>query len=98
MFGCVQAPSIKLATNTPLFQKMAADMDRELLPRLRTLIDKLAAVIAATDGEARAVFTDLRDRVRAYLHWVTSLRNVCAWCECVYGYLDSSDPVAKGAC
>jgi hypothetical protein len=78
--------------------KMAADMDRELLPRLRGLIDTLATEIAKTDGEARVVFTDLRDRVRAYMHWVTSLRNVCAWCECVYGYLDSSDPATKGAC
>ena len=33
------------------------------------------------------MFTDLRDRVCAYLYWVTSLRSVCAWCEHVYGYL-----------
>jgi hypothetical protein len=79
--------------------KMAADMDRELLPRLRALIDKLASVIAATDGETRSVFTDLRDRARAYLHWVTSLRSVCAWCECVYGYLESTaDAATKAAC
>lgn len=78
--------------------KMAADMDRELLPRLRTLIDRLAKTIAAADGEARAVFTDLRDRVRAYLHWATSLRNVCAWCESVYGYLDAADAGVKAAC
>ncbi len=78
--------------------KMAADMDRELLPRLRALIDRLATTIASTDGEARKVFTDLRDRVRAYLHWVTSLRNVCAWCECVYGYLAATDAAGKSAC
>ena len=78
--------------------KMAADMDRELLPRLRALVDKLAAELATTDGATRDVFADLRDRVRAYLHWVTSLRNVCAWCECVYGYLASTAPADKSAC
>ncbi|MDP3071065.1 MAG: hypothetical protein Q8N18_12295 [Opitutaceae bacterium] len=81
--------------------KMAADMDRELLPRLRALIDRLAAIIAAAPAgsEARAVFSDLRDRTRAYLHWVTTLRNVCAWCECVHGYLDpKADAATKDAC
>ena len=78
--------------------KMAADMDRELLPRVCTLISKLVVAIGETEGEVRAVFTDLRDRARAYLHWATSLRNVCAWCECVYGYLESNDPAVKAAC
>ena len=81
--------------------KMAADMDRELLPRLRALINQLATHIAAAsaDSPARNVFADLRDRARAYLHWVTTLRNVCAWCECVYGWLDSASAVAtKSAC
>jgi hypothetical protein len=77
--------------------KMAADMDREVLARLRPLIAGLDSQLAGLDGEPLAVFTDLRDRVRAYLHWVTSLRNVCAWCECVYGYLDSTDEAAKAA-
>jgi hypothetical protein len=81
--------------------KMAADMDRELLPRLRALIERLATVIASApaDFQSRTVFTDLRDRARAYLHWVTTLRNVCAWCECVYGYLDpASNAATKVAC
>ena len=78
--------------------KMAADMDRELLPRLRALVDRLATTITSADGEARNVFTDLRDRVRAYQAWATSLRNVCAWCECVYGYLAATDPAEKSAC
>jgi hypothetical protein len=72
-------------------------MDREVLPRGRALVDRLAKLVAATDGETRAVFTDLRDRARAYLHWVTSLRSMCAWCESVYGYLESSDAAAKAA-
>jgi hypothetical protein len=62
---------------------MAADMDRELLPRLHTLIAKLAHL-----APTHAAFRDLHDRVRGYLHWSTTLRNVCAWCEHVYSYLD----------
>ena len=80
--------------------KMAGDMDRELLPRVRALAEKLAQLVAQT-GEgtpARAVFTDLHDRVRAYLHWSTTLRNVCAWCENVYGYLESKDPAVRSTC
>ncbi|MBL9202453.1 MAG: hypothetical protein JNL39_18225, partial [Opitutaceae bacterium] len=81
--------------------KMAADMDREVIGRLRPLLDRLADTLAAlpADAPARAVFSDLRDRARAYLHWVTTLRNVCAWCECVYGYLDpAADAATKAAC
>ena len=84
--------------------KMAADMDRELLPRVRALVASLDRRIAAlpaaagADSPARAVFVDLRDRVRGYLHWATSLRNVCAWCECVYGWLAATDAATKSAC
>jgi hypothetical protein len=74
--------------------KMAADMDRELLPRLRALVEKLAR-----RAPWHAAFRDLHDRVRAYLHWSTTLRNVCAWCENVYGYLDpAAAAAAKAAC
>ncbi len=80
--------------------KMAADMDRELLPRVRAVLALIEAhLTTATAGTIRSVFIDLRDRVRAYLHWSTTLRNVCAWCENVYGYLDSaSDAATKAAC
>lgn len=79
--------------------KMAADMDRELLPRGRTLVAKLAALVKSTAGDrkANAVFVDLHDRVRAYLHWATTLRNVCAWCEHVYTWLDAKTAKAKTA-
>jgi len=74
--------------------KMAADMDRELLPRLRALVEKLGGLTPH-----HAVFVDLHDRVRAYLHWTTTLRNVCAWCENVYGWLDpAADAATKAAC
>jgi hypothetical protein len=79
--------------------KMAADMDAHVLAKLRPLITSLEARIAAAEDPAKTVFTDLRDRVRAYLHWVTTLRNVCAWCEHVYGYLaeDATD-ASRAAC
>jgi hypothetical protein len=74
--------------------KMAADMDSELLPRLHALREKLASL-----APQHAAFTDLHDRVRAYLHWTTSLRNVCAWCEYVYGYLaPTADAATKTLC
>lgn len=78
--------------------KMAGDMDREVLPRLLALLQELADAIARTRGDARLVFIDLHDRVRAYRHWVTSLRNVCAWCDCVYGYLGTSDAATRKDC
>jgi hypothetical protein len=82
--------------------KMAADMDRELLPRVRALVSSLDSTLAGTRSlEAEKVFIDLRDRVRGYLHWATSLRNVCAWCEQVYGYLTAKgndDTAAQKAC
>ncbi len=78
--------------------KMASDMDTHVIARLQKLIASLQKTIDAANGDAKTVFTDLRDRVRAYRHWVTSLRNVCAWCECVYGYLDAPDQATKDAC
>jgi hypothetical protein len=78
--------------------KMAADMDREVIARLRPLIAKVDALVKGPSGEAEKVFADLRDRIRAYLHWVTSLRNICAWCECVYSYLASTDADVRAAC
>ncbi len=78
--------------------KMAADMDREVIGRLNTLLRSLGETVTAVNADVQAVFTDLRDRVRAYLHWITSLRNVCAWCECVYGYTEAKDEATKQAC
>lgn len=72
--------------------KMAADMDRELLPRIHALIAALEnRLTKLPPGTVLGVFQDLADRVRAYLYWTTSLRNICAWCENVYGYLAARD-------
>lgn len=78
--------------------KMAADMDKYVIAPLKTLLAEVAHQIKGYRGQTLAVFTDLHDRMRAYLHWVTSLRSVCAWCECVYGYLEATDPAVKAAC
>ena len=92
--------------------KMAADMDEHVIARLRPLIKRLDGLAKATEqisapgaprrvspenAAAVAVFADLRDRVRAYLHWVSSLRSVCAWCESVYGYLQAPDAATKAS-
>jgi hypothetical protein len=77
--------------------KMAADMDTHVIAKLHPLIARLGEQARGLSGEPAAVFTDLRDRVRAYLHWVSSLRSVCAWCESVYGYLGATDAAAKTA-
>jgi hypothetical protein len=78
--------------------KMAADMDANVIAPLKALIVHLDQTLSSLAGQPAVVFTDLRDRVRAYLHWVTSLRSVCAWCECVYGYLEAKDPAVRAAC
>ncbi|MEO7598556.1 MAG: hypothetical protein ABIV50_06465 [Opitutus sp.] len=77
--------------------KIAADIDREVIPRIRSLVDGLSASLPGIDERARGVFLDLRDRARAYLCWITSLRSVCAWCEHVYTYLAATEDSAKAA-
>ncbi len=75
--------------------KMAADMDRAVLVPMRALIDRLGALIPTLPANVAPAFVDLRDRARAYLHWATSLRNVCAWCDCVYSYLEAKDDATR---
>ncbi len=86
--------------------KMSADMDRELLPRLRQLLATLDAKLDALHAAAAEVecngackvFRDLRDRVKGYLHWAVALRNVCSWCAEVYGYLEAQTDADREAC
>jgi hypothetical protein len=77
--------------------KMTADMDRAVLVPMRALIDRIGALIPTLPATVAPAFVDLRDRARAYLHWATSLRNVCAWCDCVYSYLEAKDDVTRQA-
>lgn len=71
--------------------------DRNLLPRITRAETFVATALArsANDATATAVFADLRDRLRAYRHWATTLRNVVAWCSHVYGYLAASTAAAR---
>jgi hypothetical protein len=75
--------------------KMAADFDRECLPRVAAVRQRLEALATSAEPSARPVFTDLRDRARAYELWTTSLRNVCAWVADVHGYLATDDAAAR---
>jgi hypothetical protein len=77
--------------------KMVPRFDKKLLPRITRAEKHVAAVLAkcADDPQATAVFADLRDRLRAYRHWATTLRTVVAWCSGVYGYLASKTPKQK---
>ncbi len=69
--------------------RMVPRFDGKLLPRIARAEKFVAAALAkaANDAQAAAVFTDLRDRLRGYRHWATTLRSVAAWCSGVYGYL-----------
>jgi len=75
----------------------AANFDRRVLPKLERLIARLGVLqlASANEGRAHEVFTDLRDRARAYRHWCLSLRNVCAWCAEVHGWLQARGALAR---
>ncbi len=71
--------------------QMVPRFDRKLLPRIAKAEKHVARALtqAKGDAQATAVLADLRDRLRAYRHWATTLRTVVAWCSGVYGYLAS---------
>ncbi|MBW7894609.1 MAG: hypothetical protein H3C27_05795 [Opitutaceae bacterium] len=77
--------------------KMVPRFDRNLLPRIAKAEKFVATVLqkCGDDAPAAAVFTDLRDRLRGYRHWATTLRTVVAWCSGVYGYLESKTAAQK---
>jgi hypothetical protein len=81
----------------PAADKMVPRFDRELLPRIAKAERFVAATLkkCAADAQATAVFADLRDRLRGYRHWATTLRSVTAWCSGVYGYLESKTAAQK---
>ena len=78
-------------------KKVAANFDRNVIPKLDRLIARLAFLQVATAAEpgAHRVFTDLHDRARAYRHWCLSLRNVCVWCAEVHGWLQARGAPAR---
>lgn len=48
-----------------------------------------------SQSKAAAVFTDLRDRLRAYRCYLTTLRNTCAWIAGVHGYMNAPTKSVK---
>lgn len=77
-------------------KKMAGLFDTRVRPRLQAAWADAHALAEATAEPARAVFVDLRDRVRALDCWATTQRNTCAWVAGVHGYLDAEDEPARG--
>jgi hypothetical protein len=77
--------------------KMVPRFDKNLLPRIAKTEKFIAAALSkcADDAQATAVLSDLRDRIRGYRHWATTLRSVAAWCSGVYGYLESTSAAQK---
>ena len=76
---------------------MVPRFDTKLLPRIAKAEKFVATTLAqcADDAQATAVFIDLRDRLRGYRHWATTLRSVAALCSGVYGYLESKTAAQK---
>jgi hypothetical protein len=77
--------------------KMVPRFDKNLLPRIAKTEKFIATALGkcADDTHATAVLSDLRDRIRGYRHWATTLRSVAAWCSGVYGYLESTSAAKK---
>ena len=68
-------------------RQMRDQFDTNVLPHLQTTLDLITTLTESTP--APAVFTDLRDRIRALRCWATTQRNTCAWVAGVYGYLEA---------
>jgi hypothetical protein len=60
-------------------------IDRRALPHLARAIERL-------EREEAPVFVDLRDRLTALSHWMTTRRNVAAWIAGVKGFLETGAP------
>lgn len=76
-------------------ERMAAEFDENVLPRLDTLLARSANLRDRVEGRAADVFRDLHDRIRALRCWATTMRNTCAWVAGVHGYLKTEDEQAR---
>lgn len=72
--------------------------DEHVLPRLQTALEEAANQVNAAPDDARPVFIDLRDRIRAFRCWATTLRNTCAWVAGVHGYLNAETDEKRAQC
>jgi hypothetical protein len=72
-----------------------AQADRATWKPLDEADAMLADAIEGAEGEARAVFIDQLDRLRALRCYFRTLRNTAAWVAGVHGYIEAQDPAEK---
>jgi hypothetical protein len=72
-----------------------AQAERATWKPLDEAIGVLGNAVKGTKGEARAVFVDQLDRLRALRCYFRTLRNTAAWVAGVHGYIESKDPAEK---
>lgn len=73
-------------------------LDQNVIPRLEAALQEAVDSVEKSSDEARAVFIDLRDRIRALRCWATTLRNTCAWVAGVHGYLNAETEERREKC
>lgn len=79
-------------------RRKAAQFDKHVLPRIENALDRARDRADAAPDDVRPVFVDLRDRIRAFRCWATTLRNTCAWVAGVHGYLDAETDEKRAQC
>ncbi|MBN2265963.1 MAG: hypothetical protein JW775_09130 [Candidatus Aminicenantes bacterium] len=72
-----------------------AQADRAAWKPLDEAIAVLGGAVKAASGEARTVFVDQLDRLRALRCYFRTLRNTAAWVAGVHGYIEAEDPAEK---
>ena len=72
-----------------------AQADGKTWKPLDEAIGVLRDGLAVAKGEARAVFVDQLDRLRALRCYFRTLRNSAAWVAGVHGYIEAKDPAEK---
>jgi len=71
--------------------------DRKALPSLERAIRTVEMALERVEGEARELFEDLHDRLRALRCWMVTNRNVELWIAEVHGYQDTTDRKRRAA-
>jgi len=72
-----------------------AQADRAAWKPLDEAIDVLGETVRTAAGEARTVFADQLDRVRAARSYFRTLRNTAAWVAGVHGFIEAKDAAEK---
>jgi hypothetical protein len=72
-----------------------AQADRTTWKPLDEAIDVLGDAVKGAKGDAREVFVDQLDRLRALRCYFRTLRNTAAWVAGVHGYIEARDPAEK---